>query len=37
MEKEGYTSLNSFLELLNGQLLQLTELIRGKLAPVERK
>ena len=37
MEKEGYTSLNGFLELLNGQLLQLTELIRGKLGSVERK
>ena len=37
MEKENYTSLNGFLELLCAQLLQMTELIRGKLEPVERK
>ena len=37
MEKENYTSLNGFLELLCAQLLQMNELIRGKLEPVERK
>ena len=37
MEKKNYTSLNGFLELLCAQLLQMTELIRGKLEFVERK